>query len=551
MIDSLVHAWARLDYQWTSFVRCGVATAATFLLAWKVMNASDAAAQRGGWSDRALAVLGAIAFLAWWNFGLFHFPAYIQVHEHYHYYLGAKYFPELGYTRLYQCTAVADVEAGLGSQVATRWIRDLGTNELRRGRDIVKDPAACTSHFSADRWEMFKHDVAWFRSHRTTDEWSIAQFDHGYNGTPVWGIAGTLLAGATPVTDRKILTLALLDPLLIVVMWAFVWWAFGWRVMCVAIIWWGTNYFSRYFWTGGAFLRTDWLAFSVIGICLVKRGRPAAGGAALTYATLLRIFPGAIIVGLVLKAGMTMWRQRTFRLAPDHKSFAFGSLAAATCLVSLSFVVVGHGVSGGVAAWEGFAANSQKHLATPLTNNMGLKTIMSFEPRSRAAVLGSFWIDTPWDTWNAARRRVFEQRRVVYWLLVAVFLVLLAFAVQEQDDWVTLVLGTALIPVATELTCYYYAILAVFGLLWRRYPTSGALLTGLAAVSSIVPAFLSFDDDVYVMLSVLTLIYVMVIVLHVIMSTQRDARHLFRSKTDHEIERLQIGPKITEAIDNA
>ena len=89
-----------------------------------------------------LAILGFVAFLGWWSFGHFHFPAYVQVHEHYHYYLGAKYFPELEYSRLYQCTAVADIEAGLGSEVGNRWIRDLSTNELERGRDIVKDPAA-------------------------------------------------------------------------------------------------------------------------------------------------------------------------------------------------------------------------------------------------------------------------------------------------------------------------------------------------------------------------------------------------------------------------
>jgi hypothetical protein len=440
MIESLVSAWARLDYQSVSLIGCGVATAATLLLTWQLTNEPGPDVPRRRWSDRLLAVLGVIAFLGWWNFGLFHFPAYIQVHEHYHYYLGAKYFPELGYTRLYQCTAVADVEAGLGSEVANRWIRDLGTNELQRGRDIVRHPAECTSHFSQARWEMFKHDVAWFRSHRTSDEWSIAQVDHGYNGTPVWGIAGTLLAGSAAVTDRQVLGLALLDPVLIVVMWAFVWWAFGWRATCVAVIWWGTNYLSRYFWTGGAFLRTDWLALSLIGICLVKRGRPAAGGAALTYATLLRIFPGLIVAGLVLKAGNTMWRERTFRLTPEHKAFAVGCLAAGIVLIGLSFVVVGHGVSGGVNAWEGFVANSQKHLATPLFNNMGLKTVMSYEPKSRSAVLGAFWIDKPWDTWNAARRRVFEQRQSAYWALVAAFLILLAFAVQTQDDWVTLVL---------------------------------------------------------------------------------------------------------------
>jgi len=551
MIDSLVNVWTRLDYQYVSLIRCGIATAATLLLTWRLANDSSQDSPKGRWSDRLLALLGAMAFLAWWNFGLFHFPAYIQVHEHYHYYLGAKYFPELGYTRLYQCTAVADVEAGLGSQVANRWIRNLATNELQRGRDIVKNPAECTSHFSPARWEMFKHDVAWFRSHRTADEWSIAQFDHGYNGTPVWGIAGTLLAGSQPVTDRRILALALLDPILIVIMWAFVWWAFGWRVMCVAIIWWGTNYLSRYFWTGGAFLRTDWLALALIGVCLVKRGRPGAGGAALTYATLLRVFPGLIIAGLVLKAAATMWRERAFRLTPEHKAFAAGSLAAGVVLIGLSFGVVGHGVSGGIDAWEGFVANSQKHLATPLTNNMGLKTVMSFEPRSRAAVLGSFWIDTPWDTWNAARRRVFERRQLAYWALLAAFLVALAFAVQHQDDWVTLVLGAALVPIATELTCYYYAILAIFGLLWRVYPSTGAMLCGLAAVSSIVPALLASDDDIYVVLSALMLLYVIAVIVHVIASMKRDTRYLLRSKTDSEIRRLQIGAKISEAIDNA
>ena len=244
-----------------------------------------------------------------------------------------------------------------------------------------------------------------------------------------------------------------------------------------------------------------------------------------------------------------MWRERAFRLTPEHKAFAGGCLAAGAVLVALSFVVVGHGMSGGIDAWEGFVANSQKHLATPLTNNMGLKTVMSFEPKSRAAVLGSFWIDTPWDTWNAARRRVFEQRQLAYWALVAAFLVVLAVAVQRQDDWVTLVLGAALIPIATELTCYYYAILAIFGLLWRTYPSVGAMLCGLAAVSSIVPALLASDDDVYVVLSGLMLLYVIAII--IIASMKRDTRYLLRSKTDSEIRRLQIGAKITQVIDNA
>jgi hypothetical protein len=95
-----------------------------------------------------LSGLGVIALACWWELGHFHFPTYLQVHEHYHYYLGAKYFPELEYTRLYQCTAVADVEAGLRRQVVALWIRDLSTNRLAPGAAIISNPAACTSHFT-------------------------------------------------------------------------------------------------------------------------------------------------------------------------------------------------------------------------------------------------------------------------------------------------------------------------------------------------------------------------------------------------------------------
>jgi hypothetical protein len=165
-------------------------------------------------------------------------------------------------------------------------------------------------------------------------------------------------------------------------------------------------------------------------------------------------------------------------------------------------------------------------------------------------VLGAFWIDKPWDTWNAARRRVFEERKLAYWALVAAFVALLAFAVEHQDDWVALILGTTLIPIATELTCYYYAILAIFGLLWRKFPSSGALLCGLAAASSIVPALLSSDDDVYAVLSALTLAYVTAVTIHVLVSTRRSMR-LFQLKTDSAIRRMQIGAKTSSAIDNA
>ena len=114
-----------------------------------------------------------------------------------------------------------------------------------------------------------------------------------------------------------------------------------------------------------------------------------------------------------------------------------------------------------------------------------------------------------------------------------------------------LVLGATLIPVATELTCYYYAVLAIFGLLWRVLPSSGVFLTGFAALSSIVPAILSSDDVVYVVLSALALLCVIAINVHVIIVTKRQGRELLESDTDSEMRTYQIAPEISEAITKA
>ena len=45
---------------------------------------------------------------------------YYHRHELYHYYLGSKYFEEVGYERLYTCTARAEVELGHGEAIKKR-----------------------------------------------------------------------------------------------------------------------------------------------------------------------------------------------------------------------------------------------------------------------------------------------------------------------------------------------------------------------------------------------------------------------------------------------
>ena len=75
-------------------------------------------------------------------------------------------------------------------------------------------------------------------------------------------------------------------------MFAAIYWAFGWRVFAVAAIFWGCQLPAEYFWTGGAFMRQDWLFWLVLSACLVRKRFHALGGAAFAYSTLLRVFPG-------------------------------------------------------------------------------------------------------------------------------------------------------------------------------------------------------------------------------------------------------------------
>ena len=515
MSDLFGSVWSFLDYRTTTGIKEAIAIAAAFVLFhewWSRPSGGPESRQR--LHSRLLGVLAVLALVSWWNFGRFHFPDYVHVHDSFHYYLGAKYFPELGYTRLYACTTAADVDAGLARDAAQRWVRNLETNVLERGAGQVLNPGACTDHFSPERWATFKQDVGWFRSHLSMRGWALIQNDHGYNATPVWGIAGRLLTATGPVTTGQLTALALLDPVFLVVMWAVVWWAFGWRTACVAMIFWGTYFPARHAWTGGSILRADWLALSVIGICLVKRGRMASGGFALTYATLLRIFPGAIVAALALKVLLGMWRSRSFRLERPYKRFAAGCALALLLLVPASFAVVGEGFQGGLNAWQGFLANSEKHLSTHLTNNMGLKPLLSYDFATREEVVKPYWLDNPWDTWRGAREAAFERRQSIFWMVLAVVLVLLATAVQRSDDWVALVLGVTLIPVGLQLTCYYYGILLVFGFLSESNRWMGVSLLLLSAVSGLAPGLLDFTDDMYAFLSILALVYAVGLVVH-------------------------------------
>lgn len=428
---------------------------------------------------RLLAALGVIAALTYFNFGFFHFGNFIHDWEWTHYYLGSKYFHELSYDRLYECIAIADSEDGLFLRVAMRKMTDLRTNRLKSAQEALIRPDYCKRHFSEYRWALFRHDVRFFRDRQSSQRWDDLQTDHGYNATPVWNVAGTLLSNLSPASNVQLYTLALLDPLYLLAACAVIGWAFGWRTLAVALLVFATWFPSRFYWTGGSFLRWDWLFYTVAAICCLRKDRPLLAGAALAYAALLRVFPVLVFAGPALALGWHVFRHRAFD--PRWTRFFAGATLTAALLVPLSLAV-----SGGPPAYRDFIRNTAKHKETPLTNHMGLRTVVSWRPSETGRLLRDGNLLDPWEKWKEARVASFRRARPLYFLILAAFLVLMGRAVRHAEPWIAACFGVALIPFGVELTSYYYMFILGVALLWEKRDVVGRLLLALTAFSQLV-----------------------------------------------------------------
>lgn len=471
-------------------------------------------APRRGW----FALAAVVAALTYFNFGAFHFGRYIHTWDTLHYYLGAKYFPELSYDRLYECIAVADASASprLARQVAERKITDLRNNRLGSTAEILAHPERCTAHFSPDRWRQLTADLDWFRGRETPHRWEEISSDHGFNGTPVWLLAGSLLANAGgPADDGSILALTLLDPLYFLALAAVIGWAFGLRPLAVALLVFATYFPSRFFWTGGAFLRWDWLFFTVASVACLKKGRPGLGGMALGTAAMLRLFPGLLAAGpLAALAAFLLrdgWRAALQR--PEvraHLRFLGGAALAAGLLTLATWGFF----SRPGETYRAFLANTRKHQATPLTNHMGLRTVLAWRPAEVGRYLIEEGKDDPWGRWKEARLAAWQPVRPLAALLAAAALFLLGrAALRRPEPWIAAALGAMWIAFAVELTSYYYAFLIVPALLWTEKRSAGIALLALAAFSQWVglaplPGMPTWRDEQYTLISFATLLVV-------------------------------------------
>jgi hypothetical protein len=438
----------------------------------------------------AITVLG---FLLYFDFFVpnTRYENYYHRHELYHYYLGSKYSTELGYKRLYACTVIAEVELGLANHVRKKKVRNLaGDNLLEVAEDtyIFKDPDQCKRNFSRERWDAFKSDVAWFEKSARGKYWDDMTIDHGYNPPPVWTMTGKFFGSMGPPGDHFFKVLASLDIMLQLGALLMLNWAFGWRVMTMAAVFFGCNLPANIYWTQGAFLRQDWYFLFIASICLARKRRFGLSGAALAWSSLLRIFPVVAFSGVGLIMAFQWWRHR--RVHRDHLRFAVGALVAGTVLIGASIAVTG------INAYPEFIAHIRAHKSTPLTNNMGLEMIVAHDWKGRMVFTRDARLAddmSPWMSHYAERAKA--MRPVIIAVSLGIF-AWMGWALRRiQRLWAGIILSIPLLMSVLCLTCYYYAFFFAVPALTTLVPALGPAYLALAAGSQVLTRFYWIDDQ--------------------------------------------------------
>ncbi len=255
-------------------------------------GAADVPTAGAGCDSPCSRALALASFASYYNFFRAGHPGGFKGADVFHYYMGSKYFGELGYFELYHCTLAALVEDGQQDPNAFPEVRDQRTLRLEPPAATASGVRDCPERFSPDRWRSFERDLAFFRPRILGGSWTHLLVDHGYNPTPVWSFAGGLFSKPIPADSSWFPWLIALDRGLVLAMGALIAWAFGLEALCLAALAWGTSPLWSYNWIGDAFLRNLWLFSAVLGLCLLERGRQLASGAALAFAVPAADLPG-------------------------------------------------------------------------------------------------------------------------------------------------------------------------------------------------------------------------------------------------------------------
>ncbi len=304
------------------------------------------------WIPRKVAIgaLISLTALAGMNYARFspRLWSSIDTFDTYHYYLGAKYFDEVGYYDLNPASVLADAEAKAGphnrgvkryrSQTEKGYRPRPIEHALKRGKQVRDEK------FSPARWQAFSHDFLYIQREcrMGRGSWKTILMDRGFNAPPFWIAVARPVASIFPV--EWIEFVCLLDILLLLAALTLVSRAYG-RVTALWAAFFTLASFSlRWPELGGCFLRFVWISCLMAAMALIKLARPVAAGVCTGLAGMVNVFPWIFLFGPAGKGMIGLFGAgKTLRKRFDQQllKLAGGALIAAAVLAGWVVLTMG------------------------------------------------------------------------------------------------------------------------------------------------------------------------------------------------------------------
>jgi len=293
----------------------------------------------------------------------------------YHYYLGSKYFDELGYHDLYTQTLAADKDSSRQLR-SVNIIRNLHTLEKEPVEHVVINRS---SRFSDKRWGDFKKDVDYFTSLKSGRFYGEVLCDRGYNPTPFWTFFGSFLTNTLDIRNSwHRMCLLSLDLILALLTAGICIWSFGASPTAVLFLVFILLPFNdkRLF---GGILTYDWFYAMLLGLAFLNKNMGRSSALFWAYSAMSRVFPAVFILGIFITACRDFWKKG----AIDEVNRRFVTAFAVFCCAG---IILGTFNAYGPESWGTFRENISEHATQHVSGarRVGVKKILTVDFLSQA-----------------------------------------------------------------------------------------------------------------------------------------------------------------------
>lgn len=369
----------------------------------------------------------------------------------FHYYLGAKYFSELGYSNLYPCALEADHES------AGHWDRIVGARDVETYRMVPRPdlPPCPRAEFTAERWSEFSQDVEQFAGLARPEYFAELFTDKGFNPPPSWVAVAKPLAQAIPISNGRVAAVVFnLDVIAFLIALLMVWWGCG-GVTSLLTAGLAIFYFGSFGRIGGNFLQYLWFPLLAGAVICWAKKRPGAAGALVGAAAGLQVFPLFFAMPIVLRGGFDFFKGR--KAAELRPYLRFSATFLAVILASfLAGSLAGRGVDGW-SEWEHKISLHRNYLQGEIFN-IGLANLTAAAISTDRQDGSSYLTDAP-NTFTRLQslNDHFWVYRVGRWILLTLFVLAVWRGAARE------LMGYGLLILYALASCspYYYLSLAL------------------------------------------------------------------------------------------